>query len=113
MVRQTFGQGSFGTDHHQIGSNLLRQRHDGVHIRRLYVASEFAMLRHAGITGRDDKPRNAGRLGDFPGQGVLAPSRTDEQNVHNVGMMDLMSQVKINVPEYSAAKPLIPQRSAG
>jgi hypothetical protein len=43
---------------------------------------QLALRRHSGIARRDHKPGEQRRLGDFPRQRMLAPARSDQQDVH-------------------------------
>ncbi len=74
-------QRSLGPHHHQIRGHLLRELHQGGNVGRR-DRGEFAQPRHARIARRDHQPARQGRLGDLPGQGVLAPAGADEEDVH-------------------------------
>ena len=69
-------------DHHQVGGDLPGQRHQAVDVggrRRSRISPSAAM---PGLPGAATSRVSQRRLGDLPGQGVLAPAGTDEEDVH-------------------------------
>ncbi|MNS97440.1 hypothetical protein D3C72_1317720 [compost metagenome] len=93
-VGQALGQRRFRADHDQVRLHLARQGGQGVGVGRLDLGLQLGVLGHARIARRDDEPRDQRRLGDLPGQGVLTPSGSDEQNVHASAMTAPAARVK-------------------
>jgi len=73
--------GVLGTDHHQVGRDLLGEGDEARNVGRAHRA-DLAEDRHTGVARRADQRGEQGGLGDLPRQRVLAPAGTHKQNLH-------------------------------
>ena len=86
QVRETGRKSDFGPDDHQTDLQLPRQPGQAFGVVGADVRHAFSDLADAGISGRAEQAVNQRRLPHFPGKGVLAPSRSDQQDIHARGM---------------------------
>ena len=90
-------QRGFGAYHHKVRRDLFGKGDEARNVRHLYRPA-FGQRRHARIARRADETRGQRRLSDLPHQGVFAPARADDQDVHGrhfAGVLPTVNQTGI------------------
>jgi hypothetical protein len=80
-IDQAEGQRVFRADDHEVCLKLLGGFYQGRDVVGL-DGQKVAEGGHARVARGDEESRAAGRLFDFPGEGMFAAAGTDEENIH-------------------------------
>ncbi len=93
-IRQPGLQSHFRSDHDQADAQFPRQPRQTLCVVGLVARQALGDLGDAGIARRAVDALDQRRLADFPGQGVLAPTRPDEEDIHVRAMAAQAGPVK-------------------